>query len=512
MAEPENDIEKNGTKEQVTQKTKKKFRTRTIIVIIALIVFLLSLCIRCRADYLELFEIGENYVEVFNQNLKYKVYIAVINFIFIFIATCITNSFIKRGLKKFFEEEKQEIPKLPNKSLALIFALIGAMITPNIFLEKTILFVNNSQFGIADPIFGLDIGFYMFQGPLIGLILYYLLAIIIGLTIYTAVYYIIIFNAYFDGINGQTLKNNTFIKHLLFNTKIITILIVCIMLFNTQNVVLDNFLTLNDELETTIVGAGVVETTIKLWGYRVLGVVIIVSVFMAIRFFKKNNAKNVIKSLAIVPVYLVGLFIVMVGYNTLFINGSELDKEKAYITTNIDFTKTAYNINIDEIDLESTGTITQEEAEENKDVISNTPVVTESVVLNNLGQTQTSTGYYTYNQAKATLYKDKLTYISAREINSENTTYNSRADEYTHGYGAVLVSANDTDENGNIVYISKDFENGDIEEPRIYYGTETNSIITVSEDNKEFDYPETTTQNATNSYDGERRNIIKFLR
>ena len=62
-----------------------------------------------------------------------------------------------------------------------------------------------------------------------------------------------------------------------------------------------NFLTLNDELETTIVGAGVVETTIKLWGYRVLGVVIIVSVFMAIRFFKKNNAKNVIKSLAIVP-------------------------------------------------------------------------------------------------------------------------------------------------------------------------------------------------------------------
>ena len=284
------------------------------------------------------------------------------------------------------------------------------------------------------------------------------------------------------------------------------------MLFNTQNVVLDNFLTLNDELETTIVGAGVVETTIKLWGYRVLGVVIIVSVFMAIRFFKKNSAKNVIKSLAIVPVYLVGLFIVMVGYNTLFINGSELDKEKAYITTNIDFTKTAYNINIDEIDLESTGTITQEEAEENKDVISNTPVVTESVVLNNLGQTQTSTGYYTYNQAKATLYKDKLIYISAREINSENTTYNSRADEYTHGYGAVLVSANDTDENGNIVYISKDFENGDIEEPRIYYGTETNSIITVSEDNKEFDYPETTTQNATNSYDGERRNIIKFLR
>ncbi len=513
MAEPENNIniEENENKEQVTKSEKKKIRTRTIIVIIALALFLISLYISCRADYLELLEIGENYVEVFNQNFRYKLYIAIINFVFIFISICITNSLIKKGLKKFFEEEKKEMPKLPNKSLALIFSLIGALITPNIFLEKTILFINNSQFGINDPIFNLDVGFYMFQAPFIGLILYYLLVVVIALTIYIAIYYIITFNVFFEGINGQTLRNNTFIKHLLFNARLITIIIVAILIFNTQNIVLDNFLTLNDDLETTIVGAGVVETTIKLWGYRILGVIIIISVFMAISFFKKNNAKNVIKSLAIVPTYLIALFVVMVGYNVLFIDGSELDKEKSYITTNIEFTKTAYNVKIDEIEIESTGTITQEEADENADVINNSAVVTETVVLNNLSQTQTSTGYYTYNQAKAMLYKNKLTYIAAREINSTNTTYNSKADEYTHGYGAILVSANETDENGNIVYISKDFENTDIDEPRIYYGTETNSIITVSEDSEEFDYPETTTQNATNTYEGDGGITLNFL-
>ena len=124
-------------------------------------IFLLSLFINCRAEYLELLEIGENYTEVFYQNIKYKIIIGSANFVFIFSLVCITNSFIKKGLKKFFEEDKIEMPKLPNKSLALIIALVISMITPNLFLEKLILFKNSAQFGISEPIFNMDIGFYM---------------------------------------------------------------------------------------------------------------------------------------------------------------------------------------------------------------------------------------------------------------------------------------------------------------------------------------------------------------
>lgn len=201
----------------------------------------------------------------------------------------------------------------------------------------------------------------------------------------------------------------------------------------------------------------------------------------------------------------------MVGYKAMFVNGSELDKEKSYIEANIEFTKTAYNLKIDETELNSTGTITLKEAEENEDVIDNAPIVTEKTVLNNLKQTQTSTGYYTYNIAKATLYNNKLTYVSPREINSKNTTYNSEANEYTHGYGAVLVYSSKTDENGNIVYVSKEFDNSDIRQPRIYYGMETNSVISVSEDIKEFDYPRTASQNETNTYEGNGGISLSFF-
>lgn len=496
------DNETNQIKTENTTALKHKLKLRTIIVLVAIILFALGVGIAYRASYVEMLEIGENYADVFSTNLKYKLLIGGANFAIIFIAMCITNGFIKKGLKKFFEEEKREAPKLPNKSIALIFAIIAAIVTPDLFLEKVIFFLNNAQFGIADPVFSMDIGFYMFQAPLIEQVLYYVLGIFIGITVYTAAYYIITFNIYFEGVNGQTLKNNTFIKQLFFYLIIITFIIAAIILLNTQYIVFDNFLTLNDSQRTELVGAGLIESTIKLWGYRILAIVIIVSVFMAIKHYKNNSSKNVIKSLAVVPIYMFGLFVLMVGYKAIFINGSELDKEKAYISTNIDYTKTAYNIKIDEIELENTGTITRQEAEDNEDVINNIPIVTKKVALSSLAQTQTSKGYYTYNDVKTTLYKENLTYIAPREINSKNTTYNSQADEYTHGYGTVLISASETDENGNVVYLSKDFENTDIKEPRIYYGMETNSIITVSEKNEEFDYPKTTSQNAKNIYDG----------
>lgn len=507
----ENQTELNNKKNQKTETKKHNLKLRTIIVLASILLFAIGIGIAYRANYVEMQEIGQNYVEVFNKNLKYKLLIGSSNFIFVFIIMCITNGLIKRGLKKFFEEDKREMPKLPNKSIALIVSILAAIISPNLFIEKIIFFLNNSQFGISEPIFNMDVGFYMFQAPLIEQTLYYLLVVFIGITIYTVTYYIVAFNVYFEGINGQTLKNNTFIKHVIFNGMVIIFLIVALILLNTQNIVLDSFLNINDNEKTSIVGAGLIESTIKLWGYRILGIVIIVSVFMAVRYYKKDSSKNVIKSLAAVPVYLVVLFLVMVGYKAIFINGSELDKEKSYISTNIDFTKTAYNIKIDEIELGSTGTVTRQEIEDNESLISNIPVVTKKVALNNLRQTQTSKGYYTYNDARATLYNQQLTYIAPREINSRNTTYNSQADEYTHGYGAVIVSASETDENGNVVYLSKDFEDEEIKEPRIYYGMETNSIITLSEKTEEFDYPKATSESVKNVYNGNGGTTLNFL-
>lgn len=279
-------------------------RTRTLIVLVVLALFALGSLILYRANYLETMEIGEEYLEVFSQNLSYKFYIGIINFIAIFTIVCITNKHIKKGLKSFFDEEKKEMPKLPNKSLALVFGLITSLVVSNMFLQKTIWFVNSAQFGIPDPIFNTDVGFYIFQAPLIGQLLYYGATLTILLAIYTALYYIITFNTYFEGINRQTLKSSKFIKQLLGYAIMIAVFISGIIFFNVQNMGTDTFLSLDNKMETSLVGAGAVDW-IKLWGYRILGVIIILAVYTAVRAFKKDNSKKVIKALAVVPVYLV---------------------------------------------------------------------------------------------------------------------------------------------------------------------------------------------------------------
>ncbi len=246
-------IENKGAK--VEAKKPKKMRTRTMLVLVFSAIFILFVLIMYRADYLETLEICEEYLEVFMQNIRYKVYIGASNFIVIFALMYITARFIKKGLKTFFEEEKKEMPKLPNKSIALVVSAITSIVVSNLFLQKVILFVNNAQFGIPDPIFNMDVGFYMFQAPLIGQLLYYGIAILLILSIYTVAYYIIVFNKYFDGIDGQTLRNNTFIKQILVYVMLFAILVSGIMLFNVQNMETGNFLSLDDKMETAIIGA-----------------------------------------------------------------------------------------------------------------------------------------------------------------------------------------------------------------------------------------------------------------
>ena len=66
---------------------------------------------------------------------------------YIYIKLCKTFSYDYRYLFGT-EEEKKEMPKLPNKSLAFVVALVTSIVVSNMFLQKVIMFVNAGEFGI----------------------------------------------------------------------------------------------------------------------------------------------------------------------------------------------------------------------------------------------------------------------------------------------------------------------------------------------------------------------------
>lgn len=161
----ENSVENKVENENVQPKT-KKVKRRVILVLIFAILACIVAYVSYRGNYLETIEIGENFKQVFTQNFKYQYAIIGVNFIIIYIAISLANRSIKKGLKAFFDEEKKEMPKLPNKSIAFILSIIVSVIVSVVFLQSIELFINKAWFGINDPIFNSDIGFYIFEQPL----------------------------------------------------------------------------------------------------------------------------------------------------------------------------------------------------------------------------------------------------------------------------------------------------------------------------------------------------------
>ena len=506
------------------KKQNKKMKTRVILVLLFIALFSVISYISLRGSYLEYKELGENYTEVFFTNLKYKYTIFGINFIALYFIIYMTNRGIKKGLKSFFDKEKKEMPKVPNKSIAFIISAVVSALMSSVIMKQIILCSSNASFGIQDPIYNFDIAYYMFQKPIIQMFLLYFMAILVGLTVYMALYYIIVFNKDFDGVDGKMLKQSSLIKKLIRNAVLIVVLFALMTVLNTTDILTSKMLTIKDGSDSTqnieITGAGYTEVMIQRWGYLIFAFVMIFSAIRASKGFKEDNTSKVLKNLAIIPGYLVVLFLVIIIFNVVFVNSNKLDKEKEYLAYNIENTKNAYKINIEEKSLENSGTITQKDVDENTDVINNIRIVNEDTVLKTLEDNQTGTGYYSYRNANIAQYKIagqyKLVYVSPREIKNSGRTYSNKTYEYTHGRGQIVASATDVSETGNLNYIQKDVSGEDDKlgtvNKQIYYGLETNNIVATNTKNrKEYDYTDENNKEYTSSYQGQSGLSLNFI-
>ena len=508
----------SNLKEKINdKKSKKKSAKRRTIVVLFSIIFIIIAYIMYRGNYLEYLEIGKNYIGAFTDQIKYRSITIIVSFIWIFGLMYFTNKRIQKGLKPFFSEENKEMPKLLNKSISFITAAIGSVITSNIFLQKTILFFNSTSFGKTDFIFGHDIGYYLFIKPFLQAVLIYILVTIVLSTLYAAVYYIVSLNTQFvNGVTTESLKNSIIKKQLLNNAKILVIIIAVLTFINAEDLSSRPFLTVGEnEYSYAISGAGTSDVSIKVWGYRALSIIMIIAIFVGISAYNKKKNRRLIMSVFSVPIYLVGLILVLIGYNKIFVDSNEYEKEKQYISYNIENTRDAYGINIEEVNLDDTDAINSDEVTKYSEVANNIATTNKDLVLKSLNGTLTNKGYYKYTSTKPCEYtinnKKTLVYITPREVVSNENSYTNATYEYTHGYGVVVTSASDTNSTGDLVNLQKGFSNDgnviNIKNPRVYFGLETNkTIVTNSKNKNEFDYPKNENSdldNATNSYDGE---------
>ena len=188
---------------------KRKLGVKGIIIIVLLIVFIFVLLINWLTDLMWFKDL--TYLSVFLTKLFTQLKIGIPTFVVITFLAYIYLKFIKKGYVKRVESD--ELPD--NKKLNLItWGLAGAFgaITTYFAVTRlwfqTLQFTHSSDFDIKDPLYNIDISFYVFKLNFIEQLNQIVILLIIAFALLTFIYYSVLLSVRTPRI-FETVEENT---------------------------------------------------------------------------------------------------------------------------------------------------------------------------------------------------------------------------------------------------------------------------------------------------------------
>jgi uncharacterized membrane protein (UPF0182 family) len=191
-------------------------------------------------------------------------------------------------------------------------------------------------------------------------------------------------------------------------------------------------------------------------------------------------------------------------FRHFFVKPSELQLEKPYIERNIALTRQAYHLDrIAAKPFAAEQKLTFKALEANKATIENIRLWDWLPLSDTYAQLQEIRTYYKFHDLDVDRYWLDGSYqsvmLSARELQPSllppnAQTWVNRHVLFTHGNGAVMSPVTRKSAEGLPVFYLRDIppvaDGGpEIQEPRIYYGEESDSYVIVKGSTPEFDYP-----------------------
>jgi len=252
-------------------------------------------------------------------------------------------------------------------------------------------------------------------------------------------------------------------------------------------------------------GAGYTDVHIKRPAYMVLiPVSVAFAVVLFANVFRTRTRLIWISGGIWVATALVLSNLVPILVQKVVVKPNELTKESAYIAYNIEYTRTAYNLNkIKEVDFPVGDQLTLAQIKAHKTTIQNIRIWDKRPLLQTYKQLQSIRLYYGFKDVDVDRYQIDNEYrqvmLSARELDTSQLprqakTWVNRHLIYTHGYGLALNTVNDVTGEGLPRLLIKDLPpvidiDLKIGQPAIYYGEMAADYVLVNTKAKEFDYP-----------------------
>lgn len=173
----------------------EKFQRRLSVVILILVIAfaIFFSAITFITDFMWFQEMG--YVDVFLKELTTQLKVGVPTFLVVTGLMVIYMSHLKKSyFKKIVSSEIPDPKKLNRLTwiLAAVFGLFTTMTTVSQLWFDILKFANASDFNLADPLFGLDISFYIFRLEFLTQLNEILIGVIVGFIVLTLVYYVVL--------------------------------------------------------------------------------------------------------------------------------------------------------------------------------------------------------------------------------------------------------------------------------------------------------------------------------
>ena len=466
-------------------------------------------------DWLWFQEVG--YTQLFTRSLLYKLVLAVLSggvlaallYINLKIAAVAPTGFRFSRVDNVIELPPPDVIDPLLRRLLLPAALfLGLLAAPQAATnwERLPLFLNATSFNLPDPLFGSDVGFYIFRLAMYSAAYHWLIfALTLALLATAAVY--LLYRGIQYGPRGLYLSEKAK-THLL-------ILIALILLLKAVGYLLDSYELVYSSRGAAF-GASYTDIYAILPALRILTVLALVAAVLCVLQVSRPGFRYLIGGVAVlVLVHAVGLNLYPSLIQRFHVVPNEVEAEKPFIERNIKSTRLAYGLDkVESKDFPAEEKLTAADLKRNESTIKNIRLWEHRPLLATYAQLQEIRTYYKFVDVDNDRYMINGTYrqtmLSARELSHQHLPSRIWINEhltYTHGYGLVFGPVNQVTPEGLPEFFVKDIppvvtiESLKITRPEIYYGELANDYVFVKTTARELDYP-AGDQNIYTSYEG----------
>ena len=536
-----------------------------VVAIIVVIGALFMSLVNFIANFLWFKEMG--YLDVFFKQLVTQLTVGIPTFVVVSALVMLYLTHLRKSYFKLIasgEETNMKALKRTTLVLALVFGLGATFFAVTTLWFEILKFANSTGFNIQDPLFHLDISFYIFKLEFLTQLNELLIGVIVGFVALTVIYYIILMTVrtpdmfeeaqpgpeqtygqaddgrysgssnpfenaskgaedIFSKIGIKMPKREPKPRRQLDDSNFKQLMKIasgklaglgCIFFLMLA---IDFFLRQFDLLHAhtgAVYGAGFTDVTITLWMYRILCALSVVSAVM----FVINMAKKNYKKLLSVPALMIVIGVLGTGgallVQNFIVSPDELQKETPYLLNNIEYTQYAYGL--DDVNIKSFAAdnkLTAEDIASNMETITNIRINDFEPAEQFYNQTQSIRQYYSFNDVDNDRYwvngEYTQTFLTAREIdeNKISDTWLNKHLKYTHGYGVAMSRVDKVTSSGQPDVLVGNIppesavDEIKIDRPEIYFGELANEYVIVGTKEKEFDYPNGDSNSYT-SYEG----------